>query len=210
MGDSEEAIYCLNDLESFLESKNVILFPSSYKKSYSRDSSPDNSKLLMRSEVLERITNDSAPNIIVTYPDAIYEKIVTHQTLKNKSLKIEKGQEIYLESLNEFLFDQDFEKVDFVCEPGEFSIRGGIVFIFSFSYQYPYRIEFNGNKIESIRSFDVNTQLSIQNLENIVLVPNISKISTTKNTQSILKLFPKNTSVICDDLDGIKIGRAHV
>ena len=203
MGDSEEAIYCLNDLESFLESKNVLLFPSSYKKSYSRDSSPDNSKLLMRSEVLERITNDSAPNIIVTYPDAIYEKIVTHQTLKNKSLKIEKGQEIYLESLNEFLFDQDFEKVDFVSDPGDFSIRGGIVDIFSFSYQYPYRIEFNGNKIESIRSFDVNTQLSIQNLENIVLVPNISKISTTKNTQSILKLFPKNTSVICDDLDGI-------
>ncbi len=203
MGDSEEAMYCLNDLESFLESKNILLFPSSYNKSYSEDSSPDNSKLLMRSRVLEKITTDSEPNIIVTYPDALYEKIVTQQTLKNKSLKIKKGQEIDLENLNQFLFDQDFEKVDFVCEPGEFSIRGGIVDIFSFSFQYPYRIEFSGNKIESIRSFDTTSQLSIQNIEKIVLVPNISKISTPKNTKSILKLIPKKTSVICDDLDGI-------
>ena len=203
MGDSEEAMYCLNDLESFLESKNILLFPSSYNKSYSEDSSPDSSKLLMRSRVLEKITTDSQPNIIVTYPDALYEKIVTQQTLKNKSLKIKKGQEIDLENLNQFLFDQDFEKVDFVCEPGEFSIRGGIVDIFSFSFQYPYRIEFSGNKIESIRSFDTTSQLSIQNIEKIVLVPNISKISTPKNTKSILKLIPKKTSVICDDLDGI-------
>jgi len=203
MGDSEEAMYCLNDLESFLESKNILLFPSSYNKSYSEDSSPDSSKLLMRSRVLEKITTDSEPNIIVTYPDALYEKIVTQQTLKNKSLKIKKGQEIDLENLNQFLFDQDFEKVDFVCEPGEFSIRGGIVDIFSFSFQYPYRIEFSGNKIESIRSFDTTSQLSIQNIEKIVLVPNISKISTPKNTKSILKLIPKKTSVICDDLDGI-------
>ncbi len=203
MGDSEEAMYCLNDLESFLESKNILLFPSSYNKSYSEDSSPDSSKLLMRSRVLEKITTDSEPNIIVTYPDALYEKIVTQQTLKNKSLKIKKGQEIDLENLNQFLFDQDFEKVDFVCEPGEFSIRGGIVDIFSFSFQYPYRIEFSGNKIESIRSFDTTSQLSIQNIEKIVLVPNIAKISTPKNTKSILKLIPKKTSVICDDLDGI-------
>ena len=203
MGDSEEAMYCLNDLESFLECKNILLFPSSYNKSYSEDSSPDSSKLLMRSRVLEKITTDSEPNIIVTYPDALYEKIVTQQTLKNKSLKIKKGQEIDLENLNQFLFDQDFEKVDFVYEPGEFSIRGGIVDIFSFSFQYPYRIEFSGNKIESIRSFDTNSQLSIQNIEKIVLVPNISKISTPKNTKSILKLIPKKTSVICDDLDGI-------
>ena len=203
MGDSEDAMYCLNDLESFLESKNILLFPSSYNKSYSEDSSPDSSKLLMRSRVLEKITTDSEPNIIVTYPDALYEKIVTQQTLKNKSLKIKKGQEIDLENLNQFLFDQDFEKVDFVCEPGEFSIRGGIVDIFSFSFQYPYRIEFSGNKIESIRSFDTTSQLSIQNIEKIVLVPNISKISTPKNTKSILKLIPKKTSVICDDLDGI-------
>ena len=203
MGDSEEAMYCLNDLESFLESKNILLFPSSYNKSYSEDSSPDSSKLLMRSRVLEKITTDSEPNIIVTYPDALYEKIVTQQTLKNKSLKIKKGQEIDLENLNQFLFDQDFEKVDFVCEPGEFSMRGGIVDIFSFSFQYPYRIEFSGNKIESIRSFDTTSQLSIQNIEKIVLVPNISKISTPKNTKSILKLIPKKTSVICDDLDVI-------
>jgi len=203
MGDSEEAMYCMNDLESFLECKNILLFPSSYNKSYSEDSSPDSSKLLMRSRVLEKITTDSEPNVIVTYPDALYEKIVTQQTLKNKSLKIKKGQEIDLENLNQFLFDQDFEKVDFVCEPGEFSIRGGIVDIFSFSFQYPYRIEFSGNKIESIRSFDTNSQLSIQNIEKIVLVPNISKISTPKNTKSILKLIPKKTSVICDDLDGI-------
>jgi transcription-repair coupling factor (superfamily II helicase) len=203
MGDSEEAMYCLNDLESFLECKNILLFPSSYNKSHSEDSSPDSSKLLMRSRVLEKITTDSEPNVIVTYPDALYEKIVTQQTLKNKSLKIKKGQEIDLENLNQFLFDQDFEKVDFVCEPGEFSIRGGIVDIFSFSFQYPYRIEFSGNKIESIRSFDTNSQLSIQNIEKIVLVPNISKISTPKNTKSILKLIPKKTSVICDDLDGI-------
>jgi len=203
MGDSEEAMYCMNDLESFLECKNILLFPSSYNKSYSEDSSPDSSKLLMRSRVLEKITTNGEPNIIVTYPDALYEKIVTQQTLKNKSLKIKKGQEIDLENLNQFLFDQDFEKVDFVCEPGEFSIRGGIVDIFSFSFQYPYRIEFSGNKIESIRSFDTNSQLSIQNIEKIVLVPNISKISTPKNTKSILKLIPKKTSVICDDLDGI-------
>ena len=203
MKNSEEALYCLNDLESFLESKKILLFPSSNKTPYSKNSSPDSSKLLMRSEVLEKITTDSDPTLIVTYPNAIYEKIVSHETLRKRSLKIKKGQEIDLENLNDFLFGQNFEKVDFVSEPGDFSIRGGIVDIFSFSYQHPYRIEFNGNKIESIRSFDINTQLSIQQLEKIVLVPNISKISSLNNTKSILKLISKKTPVICDDLDSI-------
>ena len=203
MRNSEEALYCLNDLESFLESKKILLFPSSNKTPYSKNSSADSSKLLMRSEVLEKITTDSDPTLIVTYPNAIYEKIVSHETLRKRSLKIKKGQEIDLENLNDFLFGQNFEKVDFVSEPGDFSIRGGIVDIFSFSYQHPYRIEFNGNKIESIRSFDINSQLSIQQLEKIVLVPNISKISSLNNTKSILKLISKKTPVICDDLDSI-------
>jgi len=199
----EEAIYCLNDLENFLGSKSIFLFPSSYKRPYSNNTVPDNSKLLMRSEVLNKISTARKPYIIITYPDAIYEKIVTQDVLQKRTLKIKKRQEIDLEVLTEFLFSQDFEKVDFVCEPGDFSIRGGIVDIFSFSYLHPYRIEFYGNKIESIRSFDVKTQLSIKQLEKIALVPNLSKISSRKNTKSILKLIPKKTTIICNDLDSL-------
>ena len=117
MRNSEEALYCLNDLESFLESKKILLFPSSNKTPYSKNSSADSSKLLMRSEVLEKITTDSDPTLIVTYPNAIYVKIVSHETLRKRSLKIKKGQEIDLENLNDFLFGQNFEKVDFVSEP---------------------------------------------------------------------------------------------
>ncbi len=157
----------------------------------------------MRSEVLNKISITKNPYIIVTYPDAIYEKIVTQDALRKRTLEIKKGQEIDLEVLTEFLFNQDFEKVNFVTEPGDFSIRGGIVDIFSFSYLHPYRIEFYGNKIESIRSFDTKTQLSIEQLEKISLVPNLSIISSRENTKSILKLIPKKTTIICNDLDGI-------
>ena len=179
MDNAEQAAYYFNDLEQLLNTTQVFYFPASYREAY-RPEATNNANVLQRSEVLKKLGDNKKKKIIVTYPEALFEKVISQHTLQKKTLTVKLGEKIGLDLINETLFEYGFEKVNFVTQPGEFSVRGGIIDVFSFSHQHPYRIEFFDQEIESLRSFDVNTQLSISPLSSINLLPNTSKISFTE------------------------------
>ena len=133
----------------------------------------DNANVLLRAEVLNRLKQKSEPLILVTYTDALLEKVVTRQEIQKNTLALKSGMKMSLDFLNEVLFEYEFQRVDFVTEAGEFSVRGGIVDVFSFSKEHPYRIEFMGDEIESIRLFDIETQTSIRIEEEMNILPNL-------------------------------------
>ena len=162
--DKEEAAYYLNDFEQLLNDKDVLFYPGSYRRPYQIEET-DNANVLLSAEVLNRINSRKKPAIIVTYPDALFEKVVTRRELEKNTLKISDGDNLSIDFVNEVLFEYKFKRVDFVTEPGEFSVRGGIVDVFSFSHDEPYRIEFFGDEVDSIRTFDVETQLSTEQLK---------------------------------------------
>ena len=220
LNDKEEAAYYLNDLEQLLGDKNVLFYPGSYRRPYHPDASgeeTDNTNILLRSEVLNRINSRKKPAVIVTYPDALFEKVVTKSELDRNTLKLNVGMEISLDFVNEMLFEYQFNRVDFVTEPGEFAVRGGIVDVFSFSNDEPYRIEFFGDEVDSIRTFDIETQLSKEKRKKISILPNVEnkKLQPACRTgrekrESFLNyissktvVFVKNTDLIFDTLNGL-------
>ena len=198
--NSEQAAYYLNDMEGLLKSSEVLYFPASYRQAYNPEAT-DNANVLLRSEVLKKISNSKKPQLIISYPDAIFEKVISQQTLKKKTLQVNKGDLLNLDFINETLFEYGFDRVNFVTQPGEFSVRGGIIDVFSFSHQHPYRIEFFGDEVESLRSFDVNTQLSIGILDKLDLLPNTSLISFTEKRKTLIESLPKQSSLIIDQVD---------
>ncbi|GJQ07569.1 transcription-repair-coupling factor [Capnocytophaga cynodegmi] len=200
LSDKEEAAYFLNDLESLLGDEQVIFFPDSYRRPYQIEDT-DNANVLLRAEVLNRLGSHQTPLIVVSYPEALFEKVITRKQLEKNTLKIKKGDSLSLDFLNEMLFTYNFNRTDFVTEPGEFSVRGGIVDVFSFSNNEPYRIEFFGNEIESIRTFDVETQLSTQQLSKITIIPNIENKENEEVRQSILEYISEKTLFIAKDID---------
>ncbi|MFJ1437889.1 transcription-repair coupling factor [Capnocytophaga canimorsus] len=200
LSDKEEAAYFLNDLESLLGDEQVIFFPDSYRRPYQIENT-DNANVLLRAEVLNRLGSHQTPLIVVSYPEALFEKVITRKQLEKNTLKIKKGDSLSLDFLNEMLFTYNFNRTDFVTEPGEFSVRGGIVDVFSFSNNEPYRIEFFGNEIESIRTFDVETQLSTQQLSKITIIPNIENKENEEVRQSILEYISEKTLFITKDID---------
>ena len=169
--EKEEAAYILNDLEQLVGDQDVLFYPSSYRRPYQIEDT-DNANVLLRSEVLNRLNSRKKPAIIVSYPEAIFEKVVTKKELEKNTLKISVGDQVSIDFINEVLFEYEFKRVDFITEPGEFSVRGGILDVFSFSNDNPYRIEFFGNEVDSIRTFDVATQLSIEKKNKIAIIPN--------------------------------------
>ena len=192
--DKEEAAYYLNDLEQLLGDKDVLFFPGSYRRPYQIEET-DNANVLLRAEVLNRINSRRKPALIVTYPDALFEKVVTRKELDKNTLKIQVQDSYSLDFLNEVLFEYEFKRVDFVTEPGEFSVRGGIVDVFSFSHDEPYRIEFFGNEVDSIRTFDVETQLSSGQVKRISIIPNVENKFLQESRESFLKYITGNTKV---------------
>ena len=172
LSDKEEAAYFLNDLESIIGDKDVLFYPGSYRRPYVIEET-DNANVLLRAEVLNRLNSRKKPAILVSYADALFEKVVTRKQLSSHTFSVKVGDELSIDFINETLFEYEFERVDFVVEPGQFSVRGGIVDVFSFSHDQPYRIEFFGDEIESIRLFDIESQLSIESLKKIQLVPNV-------------------------------------
>jgi len=205
--DKEEAAYYLNDLEQLINDQDVLFYPGSYRRPYQIDET-DNANILLRAEVLNRINSRKKPAIIVSYAEAIFEKVVTKKDLDKNTLKISVNDKIAIDFINEVLFEYNFKRVDFVTEPGEFSVRGGIVDVFSFSNDNPYRIEFFGNEVDSIRSFDVETQLSIEKLKKISIIPNVENKFFEENRESFLDyidqktvLFIQNTDLLCHQLD---------
>ncbi len=183
LSDKEEAAYFLNDLESIIGEKDVLFYPGSYRRPYVVEET-DNANVLLRAEVLNRLNSRKKPAILVSYADALFEKVVTRKQLSSHTFSVKVGDELSIDFLNETLFEYEFERVDFVVEPGQFSVRGGIVDVFSFSHDEPYRIEFFGDEIESIRLFDIESQLSIESLKKIQLVPNVENKSLMESRES--------------------------
>ena len=205
--DKEEAAYHLNDLENLLGDQQVLFYPGSYRRPYQIEET-DNANVLLRSEVLNRINSRKKPALIITYPDALFEKVVTRKELERNTLKMSVGDELSIDFVNEVLFEYQFKRTDFVTEPGEFSVRGGILDVFSFSHDEPYRIEFFGNEIESIRTFDVETQLSIEPHKKVSIIPNVENKRMEEQRQSFLEyiasktvIFVKNETLLTQRID---------
>jgi transcription-repair coupling factor (superfamily II helicase) len=200
LNNKEEAAYHLNDLENLLGEKNVLFYPGSYRRPYQIEET-DNANILLRAEVLNRINSRKKPAIIVSYPEALFEKVVTRKELEKHTLKISIGDDLSIDFVNEVLFEYHFKRTDFVTEPGEFSVRGGILDVFSFSNDMPYRIEFFGDDVESIRSFDVETQLSTEPANKITIIPNMENKMMEEKRTSFLKYITSKTVIFYKNED---------
>lgn len=205
--DKEEAAYYLNDLELMIGQHDVLFYPGSYRRPYQIEET-DNANVLLRAEVLNRINSRQRPAIIVTYPDALFEKVVSRKELDKNTLNIKLNDTLSLDFLNEVLFEYKFKRADFVTEPGEFSVRGGIVDVFSFSHDQPYRLEFFGDEVDSIRTFDVESQLSTDKVEKITIIPNVANKTISETRENFLDyiarqtvVFAKNPSLVYGRLD---------
>ena len=204
--DKEDAAYFYNDLESLLgergmdySKKQVLFYPTSYKRPYEPEK-PDNTYILSRTEVLQRVSTSERKTLIVSYPEALSEKVFTRKLLAKNTFKLKVGEKVNLDFLTDLLYDYEFENVDFVVEPGQFAIRGGLVDVFSFANDYPYRIEFFGDEVESIRSFNIADQLSIEQLKQIVLLPNMQERAFIEDREAILQYLPDTTTVWLTDM----------
>ena len=195
--DKERAAYFLNDVQTLLGQDKVLFFPKSYKFPYAEEKT-DNANVLQRAEVLSKMEKGNR-SIIVTYPSAIAENVITKKLLKKNTLTVKVGDNLSIDFINELLNDYNFERVDFVYEPGQFSIRGGIVDIFSFSHDHPYRVEFFGDDVDSIRTFDPTNQLSIKTYQRISIVPNVQDQLLRESRESFLQFMPNNSTVWMKD-----------
>ncbi|MEO8533835.1 MAG: transcription-repair coupling factor, partial [Flavobacterium sp.] len=202
LDNKEEAAYYLNDLEQMIGEQDVLFYPGSFRRPYQIEET-DNANVLLRAEVLNRINSRKKPAIIVTYPEALFEKVVTRRELDKNTLKVALNDKISIDFINEVLFEYEFKRVDFITEPGEFSVRGGIVDVFSFSNDHPYRIEFFGNEVDSIRSFDVETQLSVETHKKITIIPNVENKIFQENRESFLDYISEKTVLFIQNTDGL-------
>jgi len=197
--DKEEAAYFINDLRNFIAEDHLLLFPSSYKKPYQFEET-ENANILQRAEVLNRINSNKNKGLqIVTYPDALYEKVINKRSLLENTFKASVGEKVDVEFLTELLSSYDFERSDFVYEAGQFSVRGGIIDVFSFAHDYPYRLELFGDEIESIREFDPESQLSTHGLEEVTLIPNVQTKLLKEERQPFFDFIPKDSIIWMKD-----------
>jgi len=173
--DKEEAAYFMNDIEHLLGSSwKVLFFPRSARVPYQAEQT-ENANIAMRAEVLNDLVKLRGSTIVVTYPEALCEHVIARKNLVEHTFDIAIGENYSMEFLDDLMIDFHFEKVDYVYEPGQYSVRGGIVDIFSYSFDKPYRIEFFGDDVESIRMFDPTTQLSTAKMSRATIVPHVGK-----------------------------------
>lgn len=200
LNDKEDAAYFLNDLEGlFPDDKRVLFYPSSYRVPYQLEET-DNANVVSRAEVLEKINNGS--NVwVVTYPKALFEKVPTQKKLSENTLRVEVGKTYSIDFINELLMEYHFERVDFVYEPGQFSIRGGIVDVFSYSNDHPFRIEFFGDEVESIRTFDASSQLSLTTHKHFNIIPNVQGQLNLEGNGSFFEFLGKNVTLWLSSFD---------
>ncbi|MFB1023731.1 MAG: transcription-repair coupling factor [Vicingaceae bacterium] len=189
--DKEEAAYFLNDLEALVGEK-ALFYPASYRKAYESERT-DNANIQLRAEVLNKISAKEQQYFVVSYPDALSEYVVTEKNLQKNTLEIHLNDSLSIDFLVETLNEYHFERVDFVGDPGEFSVRGGIVDIYSFANENPYRLEFFGDDIDSIRVFDPASQLSIKKLTRISILPNVQRKILEEARVPIFQFMPDNT-----------------
>ncbi len=205
--DKEKAAYFLNDLENILEEqelpfhkKRVLFYPTSYRRPYELEKT-DNSNVLLRTEVLKRLGNSRRPTIVITYPEALSEKVISQAYLKKNTFRLRLGEAVDMDFVTDLLLEYNFDRVEFVVEPGQFSIRGGLLDVYSYSNDYPYRIEFGTETIESIRSFDPSSQLSMDQLVHITLIPNVQDRMIMEKRGSFLGFVPGKPLVWFEDAE---------
>lgn len=198
LNEKEEAAYLYDDLITLATEVEVLFFPSSYKRSAHYETI-EQENIILRTEVLNKLKVGN-PLIVVTYPDALVEKVISGEGLAANTFQVSKGDKLSLEFINEVLFEYGFERVDFVYEPGHFSIRGGIVDIYSFSNEDPYRIDFFGDEVDSIRSFDIDNQISKEALTHISIIPNIHNDLQGEERISFLDFIPADTLLFLNDI----------
>ena len=210
LDDKEQAAYFMNDLEQVLveNPRPTFLFPRSARVPYQEEVT-ENANIAMRAEVLNEINGGREGCVIVSYPGALSEQVITQKELSAQTFSISVGDNFTLDFLDEVFLEYGFDKVDFVYEPGQYAMRGGIVDVFSFSFDHPYRIEFFGEEIESIRKFDPVTQLSVNKLTRATIVPNVGSNtakSLHENQEPFFSFIPSKSVVWMTDVKSCELG----
>lgn len=189
--DKESASYFYDDLVNILGDTNVLFFPSAYKRSVEYLKT-DRTNIVLKTEVLNKLSSEKKPYLIVTYPGAIIEKVVKNKDLVKNTLEVSVGNKLSMDFVIEVLNEYGFKREEFVYEPGTFSVRGSIIDVFSYSYELPYRVDFFGDEVESIRSFDSTSQLSSDSHKKVFIVPNIHEHLIEEEKISFFEFVGKN------------------
>ncbi len=206
LNDADEAAYFYNDLVQILGREKVLFFPSSYKRALKSDQK-DSANEILRTEVLNTIENSSENYLIVSYPEAMMEKVIALEHLRKKTLHLHDGESVDTEFIIQVLHEYGFERVDFVYEPGQYSVRGSIIDVFSFSNEFPYRIDFFGDEIDSIRTFDIESQLSKEKKETISIISDIH--TRNSESESIFNYIRKDATFVFRDFVFVSDRTAH-
>jgi transcription-repair coupling factor (superfamily II helicase) len=196
--EKEDAAYFYNDIISTAGEDSVFFFPSTYKRSVQYEQT-EPANIVLRTEVLNHLASGRRKGVIVTYPESLMEKVISRKNLKKNTFNISKGDRLSLEFLEEMLHEYNFERVDFVSEPGQYSIRGSIADIFSYSADLPYRVDFFGEEVDSIRTFNTDDQLSVSVQKQISVIPNIQDISIEEVSDSFTDFLPPSTMIWLED-----------
>ncbi|MDP3642112.1 MAG: transcription-repair coupling factor [Bacteroidota bacterium] len=198
LNDKEEAAYFYDDLNILASEVPALFFPSSYKRSVHYETI-EQENIILRTEVLNRLKSENQL-LIVTYPEALTEKVISGEGLASHTFQVSRGDKLSIGFVNEVLFEYGFERVDFVYEPGQYSIRGGIVDVYSFSSEDPYRLDFFGDEVDTIRSFNLDNQISKEALTRISIIPNIQKDLKGEEHISFLEFIPASTLLFLNDI----------
>ena len=201
--EKEDAAYFYNDLLSSIGEESVFFFPSTYKRSVQYEQT-EPANIVLRTEVLNHLASGKRKGIIITYPESVMEKVVSRRNLKKNTFNISRGDKISLEFLEEILHEYNFVRTDFVYEPGQYSIRGSIADVFSYSADLPFRIDFFGEEVETLRSFNTDDQLSTETHKQISIIPNIQDISIEEINDSFTDFLPPSSMIWIEDAGYIK------
>jgi transcription-repair coupling factor (superfamily II helicase) len=198
LNDLENAGYFYNDMVQLLNNKDVYFFPSAYHR-HIKYGHIDSANEILRTEVLGLLQEERSTMIIVSCPDAVSEKVLSRKMLQENTLLIHTAEKLDIMFVSDVLDSYGFEHTDYVYEPGQYAMRGSILDIFSFSNEYPYRIDFFGNEVESIRSFEVETQLSMDKFREVRIIPKISRYDVSDT--SLIDLLPDRTIIVAQDIE---------
>lgn len=206
--DKEDAAFLQNDLETVFEGGEILYFPDSFRNPLQLDKL-NRTAVLQRTEVVSKlITEPLFPHVIVSYAEALFENVVAPEELRQAAIHIVKGEKLDIDFLTDVLLEYGFEVVDFVVEPGQFAVRGGIIDIYSYGNEYPYRVDMLDDEVESLRTFDPMTQLSVQKIASVTIVPNVNTQFKAQQKTPFLRVLPsnavlifKNTPYILDKLE---------
>ncbi len=196
--EKEDAAYFYNDLVSLLGEDSVFFFPSTYKRSVQYEQT-EPANIVLRTEVLNFLASGKRKGIIVTYPESAMEKVISRKNLKKNTFNINKGDKLSLEFLEEMLHEYNFTRTDFVYEPGQYAIRGSIADVFSYSADLPCRIDFFGEEVETIRSFNTDDQLSVSSHKQISVIPNIQDLTIEQINDSFTDFLPPSSIIWIED-----------